>query len=167
MSKAGQFPAYSIKPDPEFYKWLHADDKEFYDKALLCKSQNYGIGAYAYLRRILEKEIVHIVEDLSKIDLPESEKIKGLLAKYDTDHQMEKLISGTSGYMPKSFDGLGDNPLKFLHRELSGGIHDFTEDECFEKADALDTVLKFVVKKINEENSELKKVRDAMNKKGG
>lgn len=165
LSKVGQYPAFSIKPDAELYRWLSGEDKAFYDKAILCKSQNYGIGAYAYLRRIVQNEIVRIVEDLSKIDTADSDKIKDLLATYNTDRQMEKLITGVSDYMPKSFENLEDNPMKFLYHELSGGIHAYSEDECFDKAAALDTVLKFVIKKINEENSDLKQVREALKRK--
>jgi hypothetical protein len=163
--KVGQYPAFEIKPDTELIKYLSDEDRDCYKKALVCLSQNYGIGAFAYLRRIVQNEIEKIVVDLSKIDRPESDKIKDLISAYRKDHQMEKLISGIGPYMPNSFSGLGENPVKFLYSQLSGGIHEFTEDVCAEKADSINTVLTFVIKRLNDEKSELKKVRDALKRK--
>ncbi len=103
FAKVGQFPAYEISPDPELFKYLTDEDKEHYKKALICKSQNYGMGAYAYLRRIVQNEILRIVGDLSKIQRAESHKIKDLLINYEKDHQTEKLISAIGDYLPSSF----------------------------------------------------------------
>ena len=167
LSKVGQFPAYETKPDALLYKWLQEEDKVFYTKAVMCKSQNYGIAADAYLRRIVENEIVRIVEDLSNADLPGSTEIKTSLETYKKTHVMEKLISGTTKYMPASFDELGENPVKFLHSQLSQGIHKLSEEECLDRAEAIDTVLKWTIRKIYEETSELKKVREAIKKVKG
>ena len=164
--KVGQFPPFEIAPQADLIKYLSDEDKENYKKALICLSQNYGMGAFAYLRRIVQNEIEKIVVDLSKIDRPESEKIKDLISAYRKDHQMEKLISGIGPFMPSSFNGLGENPLKHLYSQLSGGIHEFTEEECANKADSINTVLIFVIRRLNDENSELNKVREALKKKG-
>lgn len=162
FAKVGQSPPFEISPDPELTKYLTDEDKENYKKALMCKSQNYGMGAYAYLRRIIQNEILRIVDDLSKIDRNESAEIRTLLANYEKDHQMEKLISAIGDYLPNSFKEVDDNPIKFLYKQLSGGIHEFTEDECSKFAESIDIVLKFVIKRLNEESSELKKVREAL-----
>ena len=163
--KVGQYPPFEITPDQELLKYLSEEDNDHYRKALICLSQNYGMGAFTYLRRIVQNEIEKIVVDLSQIDRPESEKIKELISTYQKDHQMEKLISGIGPYMPSSFNVLNDNPVKFLYSQLSGGIHEFSEDECSDRADSINTVLIFVIKRLNEENSELKRVRAALKKK--
>lgn len=46
---------------------------------------------------------------------------------------------------------MGDNPLQLLYSQLSIGIHKLDEEECFDKAKSIDTVLKFVINKINSE----------------
>lgn len=164
VKKIGQFPPYQITPDSDLMAFLNKEDQGNYRKALICRSQDYGIGAFAYLRRIVENEIVRIIEDLSKIDRPETEKVKQLLTAYKENHIMTNLIDGVSDYLPSSLKNLGNNPLKVLYGQLSGGIHEFTEDECSAKAEQIDTLLKFVVKKISEENSEVRAARDAMKK---
>jgi hypothetical protein len=162
IKKIGQFPPYQITPDQDLINFLNSEDQENYKKALICRSQNYGIGAFAYLRRIVENEIVRIIEDLSKIDRPETNKINDLLSDFKANHVMSNLIDGVYDYLPSSLKNLGNNPLKILYGQLSGGIHEFSEEECSVKAEQIDTVLKFTVKKINQENSEVKNAREAM-----
>ena len=162
VRKIGQYPAFEISPDKVLLNFFNEEDKNNYRKSLICRSQNYGIGAFAYLRRIVENEMIRIVEDLAKIDRPESAKIKGLLSSFKENHVMSNLIEGVYDYLPSSLKSLGDNPLKVLYGQLSGGIHQFSEEECFEKASTIDTLLRFVIKKIMEENSDVKLARDAM-----
>jgi hypothetical protein len=162
VKKIGQYPPYEITPDKDLIGFLTEEDQGNYKKALICRSQDYGIGAFAYLRRIVENEMLRIVEDLSRIDKPESKQIKALLETFRTNHIMTNLIDGIYAYLPASLQSLGDNPLKVLYSQLSGGIHEFSEEECSEKASTIDTLLKFVVKKVNEENSEVRAARDAI-----
>lgn len=164
LRKIGQYPPYEITPEKIILKYLNKEDKENYKKALLLLSQSFGIGAFSYLRRIVENEIIKIIEDLSKLDFPESDKIKELLEKYNENHQMKSLIDGINDYLPGTLKNIGNNPIKVLYSQLSGGIHSFSEDECFKKAQLIDTLLKFVIKKINEEQSEIKLAREALNK---
>lgn len=162
IKKLGQFPPFEITPDKDLIQYLDKEDQINYKKALICLSQNYGIGAYAYLRRIVENEILRIIEDLSKIDRQESKDIQRLLNIFRENHQMSNLIEGIYDYLPNSLKNLGNNPLKVLYGQLSGGIHEFCEEECLTKAELIDTILKFVIKRINEEESEVKAVRNAM-----
>ena len=164
VKKIGQYPPYAITPDKEILRFLNEEDKEYYKNALMCLSQNYGIGAHAYLRRIVENEIERIIEALAQIDSPEKENINNLLNEYRQKHVMEKLIDGIYDYLPNSLKESGDNPFKLLHNQLSGGIHEFSDDKCSDMAQQIDIILRFVIKKINEENSEVKEVRKAMQK---
>lgn len=122
-------------------KFLSKEDQENYKKALICRSQSYGIGSFAYLRRIVENEMINLVEALSNIPRKESEDIKLLLTKFRTDHVMKTLIEGIYPYLPNSLKTIGDNPLKALYSQLSGGIHEFSDDECLGKAENMDVLL--------------------------
>lgn len=57
---------------------------------------------------------------------------------------------------------LGDNPIKLLYNQTSNGLHSLTEEECLEKAQKILTLLEFVIKKINEEKSEIKELKDTI-----
>src|SRR5262245_14512595 len=56
VTKVGQYPPWSIEPPAVIKKALgrHLPD---YRKGLVCESQGYGIGAFAYYRRIVEATI--------------------------------------------------------------------------------------------------------------
>ena len=164
IRKIGQYPPFIITPEKYLQSFLNKEDKENYKKALLLLSQSYGIGAFSYLRRIVENEILRIIEDISKLGTPASNKVQELLKAYKKNHQMTNLIEGIGEYLPGSLKSLGNNPIKVLYSQLSGGIHEYSESECLEKAELIDTLLKFVIKKINEESSDVLSARQAMEK---
>ena len=75
---------------------------------------------------------------------------------------MGNLINIVNDFLPKSLKDIGDNPIRLLYSQLSGGIHDFTDEECLQKAESIDIVLTYIIKKINEDKFEISKVKDAM-----
>lgn len=164
LRKIGQFPPYSIIPNKVVDKYLTKEDSENYRKALLNLSVNYGIGAFAYFRRIIENEIKRIIKDISEMDFEGSELIKEGYIKFQNDHQMSNLIDIVNKHLPKSLTDLGDNPIRLLYEQLSGGIHSFPEEECLEKAKTIDIILSYVIKKVNEEKYQITNVKEAMKK---
>ena len=91
-------------------------------------------------------------------------KIETALKLYEENHQMTNLIETIYKFIPNSLKTLGENPLKSLYFQLSKGIHEFKDEECLDKAEAIDTVLKFTIKQINLEKSDIKSVKDSLNK---
>lgn len=164
IKKIGQYPPYSIKPDKIVDKYLTEEDSLNYKKALVNLSISYGIGAFAYFRRIIENEIKRIIEDISLMDFEGVELIREGLVNFEKDHQMSNLIDILNNHLPKSLTQLGDNPIKLLYQQLSGGIHTFSENECLEKAETIDIILTYVIKKVNEEKYQILSVKDAMRK---
>lgn len=151
LRKTGQYPPFSIEPNREIAKFITQEDNEYYKKALMNLSASYGIGAFAYFRRIAENQIKHICQSLSEIDFPGASGIKQALEKYEANHQMSNLIEEVFQYLPESLKQLGNNPLQLLYDQLSGGIHEFTDDECFEKAKSIDILLNHIIKTVNQE----------------
>ena len=163
LRKIGQLPAVERNPEKEVLNYLNEEDKGNYKKALSNLSMSFGIGAFAYLRRIIENEIKNIVKDLSQLEFDGSDKIKEAWNEYESNHQMSNLIEKINPYIPKSLKEIGDNPIKLLYQQLSGGIHEFSEEDCLEKAKQVDIILRYVIKKVNSEKFELTEVRKAMN----
>jgi len=163
LRKIGQLPAFERNPEKIVLDYLNEEDKENYKKALSNLSSSYGIGAFAYLRRVIENEIKNIVKDLSQLEFDGSEKVKQAWLEYEQNHQMANLIENINPYIPSSLKEIGDNPIKLLYQQLSGGIHEYSEDECLEKAKQIDVLMRYVIRKVNSEKYELNDVRKAMN----
>jgi hypothetical protein len=51
--KTGQFPAWSVLVEKNLSTIL-GEHEDIYRKGLICEGQGYGIGAYAYYRRVVE-----------------------------------------------------------------------------------------------------------------
>lgn len=162
LKKVGQVPPYERNPEKEILDYLTEEDRENYRKALSNLAVSFGIGAYAYFRRIIENEIIRIVKDISQLDFEHADKVKQAWTDYEKNHQMTNLIENVYEYLPKSLKELGDNPIKLLHQQLSEGIHKFSESECLERAKKIDILLRFVIKKINSEKFEINEVKNAM-----
>lgn len=162
IRKFGQFPTFERNPEKIVLDYLNEEDKENYRKALSNLSVSYGIGAFAYFRRIIENEIKRLVKDISELDFDGSDKVKLAWSEYEMNHQMSNLITNINPYIPKSLKEIGDNPIKLLHDQLSGGIHEFSEEVCLVKARQIDVLLRYVIKKVNSEKYDLIEVRKAM-----
>ena len=162
MQKVGQFPAYDINVNNNLKKYLSEEDQINYKRALTCLSISYGIGAFSYFRRVIENEIKRIIKDISKLEFEGVEMVKLALESFDKDFQMSKLIDVVNKHLPVSLNELGDNPIRLLYEQLSGGIHEFTDEECIDKALSIDILLNYVIKKINEEKYQLNDVKNAM-----
>ena len=63
IEKVGQFPPWSIKIEKNL-KQLLKEYSEYYKKGKTCESQSYGIGAFAYYRRIVEGVIGELLESI-------------------------------------------------------------------------------------------------------
>ena len=162
--KIGAYPPFEILPDKEILNYLNEQHQEFYKKALMNFSTGYGIGAFAYLRRITEETIKRVIQDIISLELSGYDKVKDALDDYNRSHAMSTLLSSINPYLPKALLDVGDNPLRLLYESASKGIHEMSEEECLDKAELINVLLQFVIKKINEEKGTTKDVREAIKK---
>lgn len=162
LKKLGQYPPYEKDPPKEILDYLKIEDQNFYKKALMNVSTGYGIGAFSYFRRIIENEILKLIEDISDLDNEDSATIKNALSEYSSNHRMSTLIEALNDHLPSSLKSLGTNPIKVLYEESSIAIHSLSEDECLDKAELIDTILRFTIKKIREESKDIREVKKAL-----
>jgi hypothetical protein len=171
--KIGQFPPWDINPNKKFTKFL-GDYEDYYKKALVCESQSYGIGAYAYYRRIIEgiiDELLEIIADFLETD-KKIEQYKETLDKVKKEKVAQKKIKLVNGMLPASLCPDGLNPLSVLHDALSIGLHGESDEECMEKAEIIKGVLIYLVNEIigkkanmNKFTTDIRKILDKNNKK--
>lgn len=164
VRKVGQNPAWEIDSDKTLEKLLgeHADN---YKKGLVCESQNYGIGAYAYFRRITEDIIDSLLDSITDLVEPaEKAKYQKALEETKKEKITEKKIDLVKDLLPPALRPDGMNPLKSLHSALSAGMHDGTDEECMEQAEIIKDILVFLVNQILKNKEENRKFTESMKK---
>jgi len=164
LQKIGQYPAYDIRPDKEIQKYLSDDDLELFKKGLVCLSSSYGVGAFAYFRRVVENEIKRIVKDISQLEFDGVLKVREAYQTFEQNHQMANLIAVAIEYLPTSLKIGSENPLGLIYQQLSVGLHNLPEEECLDRADSINTLFTFFIKKINEEKFASTDVAEAIKK---
>ncbi|NQU99211.1 MAG: hypothetical protein HQ538_00585 [Parcubacteria group bacterium] len=149
LMKVGQYPAWSIETDKELERLLGAH-KDYYKRGLICESQSYGIGAYAYFRRITEDVIVDLLNLIPSLieDKDNREKYLEKLKEVKKQKITEKKIELVKDLLPPSLQADGHNPLKTLHSALSQGLHGKSDEECMKYAEIIRKVLVYLVNQI-------------------
>jgi len=160
VQKVGIYPEQKINLNKEIVKFLNRENNKFYFKGVKSLHQNYGVGSLAYFRRIVESELIHIVELIK--ELPDSNKsmIQKLIDEHEKDDRISTIYDNIYQYLPQSLKSLGDNPIKMLYNLSSGGLHSFTEEEALSKAKGILKLLEFVILKINEEKSVINDIKN-------
>lgn len=162
LTKIGVNPETKVNIDKSIQKYFDRETNNWYFKGVKLYHMGFGIGSLAYFRRIVEKELFHILENIGDLNSSDP-KLRKIIDDFDKNSKMSTLYKSSFSLLPKSLQILGDNPFEILYRLTSEGLHDITEQESLSKADKIHKLLDFVMKKINEENSELKDIRNLLN----
>jgi hypothetical protein len=164
VEKIGQFPRWSTEIGKPLQNIL-GDYKNIYRKGLDCEAESYGIGAYAYYRRIIELVIGKLIETL-KDSLSEEERATYIDALEATQRNIvaKEKIELIKDMLPGFLRPDNCNPLAALHDILSEGIHDLSEEECLEYAKTIRTILEFLVDQIENHKNIQKGIKESMKK---
>ena len=167
ITKVGQDPPWSIEMDKNLERLLgkHA---EYYKNGLICESQSYGIGAYAYFRRITEGVIDGLLDSLSDLIEPSGkEKYQKALEETKKTKVANEKIELVQDLLPSSLKTDGINPLKTLYTALSKGLHGKTDEECMKEAEKIKTALVYLVGQVLRTKKEKEAFVDSMKKLQG
>lgn len=146
--KFGQYPEWEIKMDMNLEKTLGKHSQTF-RKGLICESQGYGIGAFAYYRRITEEIIDELLDSIQ--DLIEEEhkpEYREALEKTKNTRVTQEKIDLVKDLLPTILKPNGMNPLGVLHSELSEGLHAESDQACLENANHIKSILTFLINQI-------------------
>ena len=129
--KLGEIPPYGPPVPPKLIK-LIGPDRDIFLKGRNCENQGLGIGAFTYYRRVVENQKNRILKEIVKV----SEKIRVSQDKIDTLHEAIKETQFSTAFkmakdvMPESLLIDGHSPILLLHRALSRGVHELSDEEC-------------------------------------
>ena len=156
LRKFGQ----STVPLPHSAKALQkllGDDLGLYRRALQCMSMGFGIGAVAYLRRVVENKTMALLDQLQRVLVAE-EDTEGLakLEKARGSHSSQQRLELAAELLPNSLRLGRHNPLAVMFGAFSAELHgSVSDEEAHATAVRLQHALDFLVTRIEEHLSEM------------
>lgn len=130
-------------PTPPRLIGLVGPDRELFLKGRRCENQGLGIGAFGYYRRVVESQKNRILDEVIKVATRlhmSTQKIQAL-ADAKNQSQFSRAIEAVRDALPESLLVNGHNPFTLLHRALSAGLHDQTDEHCLALATSIRVVL--------------------------
>lgn len=157
IRKVGQSVPWSIDISVELEKDL-GDDALLFKKALTLMSQSYGIGACAYLRRMVENQInplLQLLYEMKQMDSANEDELQQISDAIKSKNFTTKIDSAIS-LLPPSILVAGENPIKLIHDQLSASIHVLTEDSAMEIAIKVRVALEYLIVELNRQQQSKK-----------
>jgi hypothetical protein len=170
VTKIGEMPPFG-SPTPARLLRILDSEKEYFLKGRRSENHSLGIGAFAYYRRVVENQKNQILDEIIKVaeltNTP-TDVIEALKAA-KLEFQFTKAIESLKDAIPDALLLDGHSPLSLLHKALSEGLHQHTDEECLELANTIRIVLITLAERVGEilkDQSQLKQaISRLMNKK--
>ncbi|RVE83324.1 hypothetical protein [Sinorhizobium meliloti] len=161
--KYGELPPFGV-PVPNKVLRLFGKDAGIFLKGRQCENLGYGVGAFAYYRRVVENHKNDIFDEIIKVcrTVNAPEELVDELQDAKKEVSFTKAIDKIKSGLPHGLLINGHNPLLALHGALSVGLHDEGDDVCLEAAHAVRLVLTDLVEKIALLKQDNKQLNDAV-----
>lgn len=117
--KIGQYPSVADLSFPElrmYRKVISNEDMRELRQAIGLHAQGIGVGAFVYLRRILERMVMNIMEETIS---------SGMVGEEIRREKFSEKIKALKDCLP---DVLSNNPV--IYGILSRGVHELSDEEC-------------------------------------
>jgi hypothetical protein len=138
VEKVGQWPKMEVRA-PKLLEQALGTHVSVYRRALTSRHQGYGIGAVAYLRRIVEETIDTLLDLVAEVLKLESGN-EGQVARLEEAKKgkvFDEKVKLAGDALPAHLRPGGINPFGTLHDLLSSGIHRLSEERALAVADAV------------------------------
>jgi len=157
--KVGQFPELEERVPEALEGMLDADDLRIYKTAIRLRNFSLGLGAVAYLRRIVENrmnDILDILYDAAKEHKVAAE-VLGKLEAIKSDRRFSVKVDYAGDLLPDHLRPSGvPNPMGILHELASDGLHARTDEDCVDIFDGCRTTFEYVFGRLRIQNEEAK-----------
>ncbi|NIE95177.1 hypothetical protein F3J02_01545 [Acinetobacter sp. Tr-809] len=146
ITKIGEFPQKELKRSKALSKFFKSD-KEEYNKAVICMANGYGVASYAYMRRIVENNILSLLEQIQEVVAQDSDIAKSINELKATSPMSDR-IKIANNALPDYLKPDGFNPLGQIYGLLSDGVHSLSDSECLDKAENIQACLEFLISEL-------------------
>ena len=165
LMKVGQYPIWIPPIQPDVRRDL-GDDALFLQKALRNMNESYGIGACAYLRRLLENQINPLLQLLLEIRTEEGagrDELNKIQAAIE-ERAFSAKTEFASQIAPSYIVVEGFNPFRLIHEHLSDAMHNLDEDEAMKRAAEIVEALVFIMRGLKRHHAERREYADRLKK---
>ena len=152
--KVGQYPELEEWVSPSLQKALGKDLK-LYKNAIRLRNFNLGIGAIAYMRRIIENHMNDLLDTIfeaaQSANIPPETVAR--LGEIKASRGFQDKIAFAESLLPPRLrpDGVA-KPFAVLYDLTSDGLHARSEDECIAVFDGCRKVFEYIFAQIHQEN---------------
>lgn len=147
--KFGEIPPFG-PPTPSRVISIIGPDREMFLQGRRAEIQGFGIGAFAYYRRVVENQKSRIIREIAKASakLGATPEMLDELESAANETQFSRAIDQIKAGIPAALLIEGHNPLTLLHTALSEGLHAHTDQECLQIAQEIRLVLTELAERI-------------------
>ena len=138
---------------------------------MVCRSFNFGIGALAYLRRVVENSLNALLDLAAEAERTNGIPVDDLsLARAKETLTYAEKAEFAQQHLPDRVKRAGHNPFDILCRFASGGVHAGGESECSEIFDRIRILFELLYRDLRMEikdGSTLRKVMGELSRSMG
>jgi hypothetical protein len=145
---------------------LMGTDQELFSKGRQAENNGFGLGAFAYYRRVVENQKGRIIRELAKaarrLEAP-ADVVESLEAAAN-ETRFKDAIEQVKAGLPASLQIGGQNPLTLLHSALSEWMHQHTDEECLQIAADIRVILSELAERISTALKEQAEISSAVSR---
>lgn len=163
--KIGEYPSFG-PPLPSRLISMIGHERELFLKGRRSENQSLGVGAFAYYRRVVEHQWRRLLEDIIRVAerTKASQEMISVLRTALTETQFSKAVEMIKQGIPEALKIDGHNPLTLLHRALSEGLHEQTDEYCLEIAGSIRVILAELADRIGQALKDEREIHEAMSR---
>jgi hypothetical protein len=164
FTKVGHYPPFEINPPANLRKALDRDHLALYRRTKTLRHHGYGIGALAYVRRLVE-ELANEMLDLLVETLKETGGDRAAIERVRQAKQetvFEKKAKVAADALPASLRPGRMNPFTVLYDMPSEGLHRLSDEECCTIVDRVTMALEFIYVQLKVHVEEQKAYAEAL-----
>lgn len=163
MEKCGQYPPRQISPPPGLKKALVGPHKDLYTKAVVSIEHGFGIGALAYIRRLVEDNVGSILTLMREGAVVDNDttlvqEIDEAFANFSASDRLRIAAKNLPAYLRPG----GINPLDQLYSLCSGALHAGEDSEALTDAMASREMFEVVLANLLSHLEQARRTQAAM-----
>lgn len=163
VTKYGEIPGFGA-PVPNRVLRMFGRDSALFLKGRQCENQGLGVGAFAYYRRVVENHKNDLIDEIMKACevIAGTEQLVIELRAAKAAFSFSDSIDMVKAALPASLMIDGRNPLTALHRALSEGLHNESDEDCLKSAGAVRLVLTELINRTHMLKQDNRELNEAM-----